>query len=221
MGALTSSRLRSLAREGGTAGTGAAPRPEEQCELCGLALPGEHRHLMDLETGQLMCACRACSTLFNGAAAGGGHFKLVPDRRLRLGGFDLDDHVWEQLRIPVDMAYFFRSSRDDRVKAFYPSPMGPTESLLGLDAWDELERRNPVLEDMSADVEALLVNRAKGARRQWIVPIEDCFSLVAAIRTRWRGFTGGAEVWEEIGRFFEQLDARSRPSGGEESTWRK
>jgi hypothetical protein len=221
MGALTSSRLRSLARGGATAGAGAAPRPEEQCEMCGLALPGEHRHLIDLETGQLMCACRACSTLFNGAAAGGGHFKLVPDRRLRLEGFDLADHVWEQLRIPVDMAYFFRSSRDERVKAFYPSPMGPTESLLGLDAWDELERRNPVLRGMSPDVEALLVNRAKGARRQWIVPVEDCFELVAVIRTRWRGFTGGSEVWEEIRRFFEQLDARSRPSGGEESTWRK
>jgi hypothetical protein len=65
---------------------------------------------------------------------------------------------------------------------------------------------------MADDVEALLVNRAKGARRQWLVPIEDCYALVGLIRTRWRGFSGGAEVWEEITRFFGELDAKSAPS---------
>jgi hypothetical protein len=29
---------------------------------------------------------------------------------------------------------------------------------------------------------------------------------VAVIRTRWRGFTGGREVWEAIEQFFEDLD---------------
>jgi hypothetical protein len=62
-------------------------------------------------------------------------------------------------------------------------------------------------------VEALLVNRARGTRRQWLVPIDDCYRLVAVIRTRWRGFTGGKEVWLELERFFDDLDrrARSRP----------
>jgi hypothetical protein len=221
MGALGSSRLRSLAQSGAL---GVAPRPadsEQRCELCGLPLAETHRHLVDLETGQLMCACQACSTLFNGAAAGGGHFKLVPDRRLQLPDFELPDAVWDRLRIPVEMAYFFRSSGEGRVKAFYPSPMGATESLLGLEAWDELEERNPILRGLSDDVEALLVNRARGARRSWIVPIEDCFTLVAVIRTRWRGFTGGAEVWEAIGRFFGDLDARSKPSTGKEQAWQR
>jgi hypothetical protein len=219
MGALVSSRLRSLAQKGPT-GVPARTEaePGERCELCGLPIPEAHRHLIDLETGQLICACQACSTLFDGAAAGGGHFKLVPDRRVRLD-LDLPDAVWERLRIPVDMAYFFRSSRDERVKAFYPSPMGPTESLLGLEAWDELEERNADLRGLRDDVEALLVNRARGARQSWIVPIDDCFALVAVIRTRWRGFTGGAEVWEAIDQFFGDLDARSKPSTGKEPTW--
>ena len=220
MGALASSRLRSLAQGGAASAPGGATT-EERCELCGLPIPESHRHLMDLETGGLLCACQACSTLFDGAAAGGGHFRLVPDRRLRLDDFDLPDPVWERLRIPVEMAYFFRSSRAERVKAFYPSPMGATESLLGLEGWRDLEERNPVLRELRDDVEALLVNRARGARRSWIVPIEDCFSLVAVIRTRWRGFTGGAEVWEEIDRFFEVLDSRSRSSSGKELTWRR
>jgi hypothetical protein len=55
------------------------------------------------------------------------------------------------------------------------------------------------------------VNRSRGARRQWLVPIDDCYRLVAVIRTSWRGFSGGREVWLEIERFFETLEARSRP----------
>jgi hypothetical protein len=62
-------------------------------------------------------------------------------------------------------------------------------------------------------VEALLVNRTRGARRQWLVPVEDCYALVGLIRTRWRGFTGGREVWEEVERFFGALDARSTMEG--------
>ena len=205
-GAVTSSRLRRLARSGAEARDAAA----ERCDLCGEPLPSEHRHLLDLEKREVSCACRACSLLFDRPAAGGGHFRLIPDRSFRLVGFELDDVAWEELRIPVDMAFFFRGSREGRVMAFYPSPMGPTESLLGLEAWAEIESANPVLREMEPDVEALLVNRARGARACYLVPIDECFRLVGLIRTRWRGFTGGKDVWEEIGRFFEDLERRSR-----------
>ena len=107
------------------------------------------------------------------------------------------------------MAFFFRNSAEGRVMAFYPSPMGPTESLLELSTWDELERVNPVLLEMEPDVEALLVNRARGARQQWLVPIDDCYALVGVIRTRWRGFSGGREVWQEIDRFLKRLDEQA------------
>ena len=43
----------------------------------------------------------------------------------------------------------------------------------------------------------------RGARRQWIVPIDVCYALVGLIRTHWRGFTGGADVWRELDTFFE------------------
>jgi hypothetical protein len=204
---LASPRLRRLAQRAARATAGA----EEHCELCNEPIPSSHRHLIDLSTRELLCACRACSLLFDRDAAGGGHFRLVPDRRLRLEQFQLSDLTWERLRIPVDMAFFFHSSRDERVMAFYPSPMGATESLLELDAWRELEADNPVLREMEPDVEALLVNRARGARRQWLVPLDDCYTLVAVIRTRWKGLTGGKEVWQEIERFFEQLDRQSKP----------
>jgi hypothetical protein len=204
---LASPRLQRLAQRSGQQ---VAQPEEERCEVCSEPIPTDHRHLLDLSTRELMCACRACSTLFDRSAAGGGHFRLVPDRRLQLLDFELADLTWEQLRIPVDIAFFFHSSKDDRVMAFYPSPMGPTESLLGLEAWREIERANPILEGMEPDVEALLVNRARGARQQWLVPIDECYGLVGLIRTRWKGLSGGKEVWGEIDRFFEDLDRRSR-----------
>jgi hypothetical protein len=206
---LASPRLRRLATQPRRSDN-PPPEDQERCELCSEQLPPEHRHLLDLESRSLLCACRACSTLFDRRAAGGGHYHLVPDRRLRLEGFELDDVVWEQLQIPVEMAFFFRNSALHRVAAFYPSPMGATESRLELSAWERIERANDVLQAMEDDVEALLVNRARGRRGHWLVPIDDCYRLVAVIRTRWRGFTGGKEVWAEIERFFEELDRRAR-----------
>jgi hypothetical protein len=184
----------------------ARAEPDELCELCGAPIPAEHRHVLDLDTRQVLCSCRPCSLLMERPAAGGGHWRLIPQRRLRLTEFELEDLTWDRLQIPVDMAFFFDNSAAGRVMAFYPSPMGATESHLELSAWAELESANPVLATLEPDVEALLVNRARGARRQWLVPIDDCYRLVAVIRTRWRGFTGGREVWQELERFFEDLD---------------
>jgi hypothetical protein len=96
------------------------------------------------------------------------------------------------------------------VLAFYPGPMGATESLLELAAWQELEDANPVLRTLEPDVEALLVNRARGARQHFVVPIEDCYDLAGLIRTRWRGLTGGREVWQAIEAFFERLGQRAK-----------
>jgi len=202
------SRLRRLARR---------PRVEErpaptgeQCELCGERLPPEHRHLVDLSSRALMCACRACTLLFDHRAAGGGHYRLVPDRRLRIVDLELDDALWDRLRIPVEMAFFFRSTQAERTVAFYPGPAGATESLLDLEAWRELEAANPVLEELEPDVEALLVSRAGDRRGHWLVPIDECYDLVGLIRTHWSGLSGGQAVWTEIGRFFERLDGRAK-----------
>ena len=210
---VASSRLRRLARSAreeqvAPRGTGSAG---EACELCGEPIAPDHRHLVDLSTRGLLCICRACTLLFDSRAAGGGHRRLVPDRRLRIDGFDLDEELWQRLGIPVDMAFFFRSSQAGRVVAFYPGPAGATESLLDLGAWTELEAANPVLGALDDDVEALLVNRAGGARgNHWLVPIDDCYDLVGLMRSHWQGLSGGQEVWREIGEFFERLAARAR-----------
>ena len=183
---------------------------QERCELCSEPIPPEHRHLLEVSSREIMCSCRACSILFDSKAASEGRYRLIPDRRLFLEDFEMGEAQWESLRIPVDMAFFFHSAPAERVVAFYPGPMGPTESLLKLSAWEELERVNPVLKGMEQDVEALLVNRARGAREHFLVPMDKCYSLVGLIRMHWRGFSGGQEVWEEIEQFFEELRRRSK-----------
>jgi len=213
-----SSRLRQLAQRPPAP---AAIDEEERCELCGEQIPSRHRHLLDLDRHHLLCACRACSVLFDQRAAGGKHYRLIPDRSRAIADFDLDDLRWQSLRIPVEMAFFFRSSSADRVVAFYPGPMGATESQLGLEAWTELEARNPVLSTLEPDVEALLVHRAKGARQHWLVPVDRCYALVGIIRTSWKGLGGGDEVWTEIDAFFADLrrGAKIVSRDGEETTW--
>lgn len=205
-----SSRLLQLARP--------APAPvadppltataEERCDLCGEPIAAEHRHIVDLDSRRLLCVCRACAILFDRPAAGGGRLLLIPTRRRRLDGLRLDAATWARLRLPVELAFLFHSSTAGRTVAFYPSPLGATESQLQLDAWDELVAANPVLAELAPDVEALLVCQARGMREQWLVPIDDCYALVGLIRRRWRGFGGGEEAWRAIEQFFEDLAMR-------------
>jgi hypothetical protein len=202
------SRLAGLARRA----AGEREAALERCELCAAPIAAEHRHVLDIDKRDLLCSCRACALLFDREAAGGGRMRVVGDRRLRLDDFALTDLAWEELRLPVDIAFFFRDTPAERVSAFYPSPVGATESLLQLEAWRDLEAANPILTSLVPDVEALLVDRALGARRQWIVPIDECFRLVGLIRTRWTGLTGGKAVWQELAAFFDDLDRRSRPA---------
>ena len=212
----TFSSLRRFAEEESEKATReVAEAAQEHCDLCGEPIPPEHRHLLNIHTREMMCACRPCSILFDSEAASEGKYRLVPDRHLFLEDFEMGDAQWESLRVPVDMAFFFYSTPAERVVAFYPSPMGPTESLLRLSAWEELEKGNPVLKGMNRDVEALLVNRVRGTKEHFLVPIDECYSLVGLIRMHWRGLTGGREVWEELRRFFEELRERSKTIGGE------
>jgi hypothetical protein len=131
----------------------------------------------------------------------------------------MTDGQWDSLLIPINMAFFFRSSAEDRMIALYPSPAGAVESLLPLEAWNEIADDNPVLHAMRPDIEALLVNRvghAYGMSRAeyYIAPMDECYKLVGLIRSNWHGLSGGAEVWAEIGRFFTELRSKAEPVSG-------
>jgi hypothetical protein len=181
----------------------------DQCDLCSAPVAERHDHLIDPQSRELRCVCVPCASLFGFGHT--GRWKRVRPRADRLDGFHLGDDAWNALGIPIDLAFFFRSSRDERVVAMYPSPAGATESLLSLDAWTRIEQENPTLRDLEADVEALLVRRGRGEREHYRVSIDACYALVGCIRAHWRGLGGGVEVWNQIGEFFEDLRQTTRP----------
>ncbi|HEY3740089.1 MAG TPA: DUF5947 family protein [Bryobacteraceae bacterium] len=191
------------------------PSSVELCELCSRELGPIHQHLLEPINRKLVCACDACAILFN--TQGTVKYKRVPRDVRALPDFRLTDSQWDGLMMPINMAFFFRSTPLDRVVALYPSPAGATESLLSFDTWDEIALENPALLEMEADVEALLVNRIGHSRgftdpEYYIVPIDECFKLVGLIRSHWQGLSGGTKLWQEIGEFFNGLKARS-PNG--------
>jgi Family of unknown function (DUF5947) len=184
---------------------------EERCELCDAELSAEHPHLVELSTSRLHCACDACAILFGNQ--GKARYRRVPRRIQPLDGFRLSDAQWLGLDIPINLAFFVLNTRARRVVALYPSPAGATESLPSPEAWQAVVDENPVLRDLEADVEALLVNRLNGESECYRVGIDECYKLVAAVRTHWRGLSGGPAVWVEVRRFFDALSERSEKRG--------
>jgi hypothetical protein len=188
-----------------------AAAPPEHCELCAAPIPEAHSHLAEPAKGRLLCACRSCATLFGNAQ--GGRYRLVPERVEMLEGFHLSDAEWDAFSIPIGLAFFFHSTAENNIVAFYPGPAGPTQSLLDLAAWLQLAARNPVLAGLAPDVEALLVNRVNGARAYYRVPIDRCYGLVGLIRRHWQGVSGGAEAWRAIEEFFAALGEEQAGAG--------
>jgi Family of unknown function (DUF5947) len=187
-----------------------------------MTLRPDHQHLLDLDRRRVACACDPCAILFNGNSR--QRYKRIPRDVVRLDDFAMDDQEWESLLIPINLAYFVNSSAAGRTIAQYPSPAGAMESSLDFEYWNAIVERNSVLKKFEADVEALLVNRigegspspgefgrdeTRRVPRYYRAPIDQCFRLVGIIRTHWRGLSGGAEVWQEIDKFFARLDQLS------------
>ncbi len=200
-----------------TRGRRSSGREVEHCELCSAGLAAEHPHLVELTSRRILCACDACALLFDGREK--SKYRRVSRRIVRLADFEMTEGQWESLLIPINMAFFFHSSLDGRVVALYPSPAGAVESLLPLEAWNEIVQNNPELLTLQPDVEALLVNRVGHARgmasaQYFIAPIDECYRLVGLLRTSWKGLSGGEEVWTEIARFFSHLQSNAEVIGG-------
>jgi hypothetical protein len=194
-----------------------ATRPQrsaqERCEMCATDLGERHQHVVDLVGRGLMCTCRPCYLLFTAEGAE-LRYRAVPDRYRSFPDFALFAGQWDDLEIPVGLAFFFVNSVLGRTVAFYPGPAGATESELPLGAWDRVVAANPALGDLAPDVEALIVRvpeRDPAGAAAHLVPIDRCYELVGALRTAWRGFDGGPEARALIDGFFTDLARRSTP----------
>ncbi len=182
-----------------------AREAEERCDTCGAALPEVHAHNFDPPSRRIRCACASCVILYASV------YQPIPRRVQALPDFQISDAQWEELMIPISLAFFSYSTPAKRVVALYPGPAGAAESLLPLDAWEDVLVANPALRHLQPDVEALLVNRVGAVREHFIVPIDECYRLVGLIRLHWRGLSGGAKVWGEVSQFFQHLKGHECP----------
>jgi len=182
------------------------PRPVERCDLCGNDVAPDHRHLLQLEERQILCACESCFALRSGDAV----FKPTGHRIVWLDELELSDEIWASFRIPIGLAFFFLSGAGGGVVALYPSAAGATESELDLAAWNELTAANPILETLEPDAEALIVNRLVEPAQHAIAPIDRCYALVGLVRTRWVGISGGTELKDAVQEYVDGLRREAR-----------
>ncbi len=191
---------------------GRQPPAPERCELCATEVPDEHGHIADLEAASLLCACRACYLLFTRPLTGRKKYVAVPDRYLTDSGRVMSPAEWDQLEIPVGLAFFLHSSRaDTELTGFYPSPAGVTECQLDLQRWAQLVASYPLLGAPAADVEAALISRSDDGVEYFLVPIDACYELAGRMRLHWRGFDGGTEARGSIAAFLDGVRKRARP----------
>ncbi len=181
------------------------PPGTERCEMCQTILDGWHGHLVDMDKRSIACACRACYLLFTHEGAAGGRYKAVPERICHDPARPLAGTDWNELQIPVAMAFFFFNSALGRVVAGYPSPGGVTECELDLEAWDRLAATYPLLGELTPDTEAIFVHKDE----VFLIPIDMCYSLVGELRMYWQGFDGGAEAREALAAFLAGLRRRA------------
>jgi hypothetical protein len=208
------SGLRGLARPSppqarqGNGGTPGATAPDadpgaEHCDLCGITVPADHRHLLDLAERRIVCSCEACWAMRSGE----GDYRPVGNRTVWLPDLDLPDDVWAGFQIPIGLAFFMQSTVTSCVVAMYPSPAGATESELHFESWSRMSELNPILADLEPDIEGLIVNRLSEPPMYVIAPIDRCYGLTGAVKATWEGISGGAGVDRAVTRFFEQLRA--------------
>jgi hypothetical protein len=173
----------------------------EACELCAAALREAHEHLLDVPRGKLVCACGSCVSLF--ARREDATYRRVPRRVRLLREFQLTDAQWTALAAPIGIAFFFHSTRRQKVAAVLPRPSGASEARLPPETWRAIVAANPMLRDMTPDVEALLVNRL-APPVAYLVPIDECHRLVSLMRAQRR-----EAVWMQLDQFFEDLRHRA------------
>jgi hypothetical protein len=205
------SGLRGLART--TAGTTArtparTPESDEACDLCGMGIPEDHRHLLALSERRIVCACEACWAMRSGE----GDYRPTGNRTLWLSGLDVPDDLWASFQIPIGLAFFMESTVTACVVAMYPSPGGATESELHFESWSRMLQLNPVLAGLEPDIEGLIANRLADPPVYLIAPIDRCYALTGTIKAHWEGISGGPGVEVAVTRFFDELRAEATPA---------
>ena len=208
--AVVVSGLRGLARGSARQSPEAPPRSAdaEACDLCGVGIPEDHRHLLALSERRIVCACEGCWAMRSGE----GDYRPTGNRTLWLPDLDVPDDLWAGFQIPIGLAFFMESTVTGCVVAMYPSPAGATESELHFDSWSRMRQLNPVLDGLEPDIEGLIANRLADPPIYVVAPIDRCYALTGTIKAHWEGISGGPGVEAAVAHFFDALRPRAVPA---------
>ena len=199
------SGMRGLARPRTPSAPTAQPPPAtadtEACDLCGVGIAEDHRHLLHLGERRIVCACEACWAMRSGE----GDYRPTGNRTVWLSGLDVPDDLWAGFQIPIGLAFFMESTVTGCIVAMYPSPGGATESELHFESWNRMRELNPALETLEPDIEGLIANRLCDPPIYVIAPIDRCYELTGTVKAAWEGISGGPGVQMAVDGFFETL----------------
>jgi hypothetical protein len=182
--------LYDLLRRTGAPETSLAQR---RCQMCGEWLGEIHPHLWEVEARRMICSCRRCDLRFERTLS--QRYRRLRPHVQALPALQLDGGIWHALAGPaldspggaVELAFFFRVSLTGVVKVGRPGRFGVDEEVVDQEAWATLTDRNPILNDLESDVEALLVSRLGLEAEHYRVSIDHGYRLLALVRGDWAG----------------------------------
>jgi hypothetical protein len=132
------------ARSGGEGARQAADQASERCDLCGLSIADDHRHLLALVERRIVCSCEACWAM----RAGEGDYRPTGNRTVWLPGLDVPDDLWASFQIPIGLAFFMQSTVWRAWSRCTPARRAPPSQAALRDVARRMVELNPVLDDL-------------------------------------------------------------------------
>lgn len=164
---------------------GAMTESTERCELCATALHSTHDHLLDPHARGVFCACSACAVLFpDGAttATTAQRYVRVRSRVAPLPAAAVSEHDLIALGAPVRLAVLCPSTLHDALFMVYPSAAGPVESRASLRTWRELAAKQPELDAVRHDRDAVIADLRMPSRAALHVSLDVAYELLGTLR---------------------------------------
>lgn len=176
----------------------------EHCELCATPLQAAHDHLLDPQARGVFCACSACAVLFpDDASPTAKRYIRVRSRVARLPSAALSEHDLVALGAPVRLAVLCPSTLHDALFMLYPSAGGPIEARASLKTWRALAARQPELEAVQHDRDAVIADLRTPARAPLHVTLDVAYELLGTLRSA-----------DRFAAFETRLAALQRTGGG-------
>ncbi|WP_053960305.1 DUF5947 family protein [Sulfobacillus thermosulfidooxidans] len=184
---------------------------DEVCEVCNRLIPAhDHRHLLRLQTAQVVCACPHCALLFD--APGQNQYQTIPTRIKKLDRAILGQDFWDVMKVPVHLVGIIKR-RGGQAEIFYPSPAGAVSGG-PISQGFLTPSLQQALGSVSDEVEVLLIADLAGMSEGFLIPLDRFYELIGLLRLSWQGLSGGNEVSRRIHQFFDQLAQQAGTRGG-------